>query len=555
MKKIWKQASIHHLIQLIKAENASLQRRFIAYIVFIVALILTLILFLLNFFGIMNPSKANISNNMNSQLITSTERIAQDYSEIAAYAVSFSKELENTTHDYLLTHNIKFKDLKNDKDNITALQAELYDTVYLHLQLAQCSGAFYIFDTTVNSESEQKLYNGLYLKYINLNSESTVNNAYSLYRGSFETGKEHDISFHSGWHNEMETDFFDTYKSTFVDGIHYALSPEVEIPNTWEFGRYVYVPIHDFQNNVIGVCGFEINDLMFQLMHKTEADKIGQFGLALLEKQGVTYSGQFNTRRYGNPNEALIILDRGDMDEFKFAEETAIGKSKDILLGNQIFTVAVMLPKAQYDAIIQQGQTKMVLTFFFVACFAFLYCIIMSKRYVSPILDKINAFISDEDQDNALIIREIDDLFTYLEERDNQIEEKLKILEKEKQNAETEAEESKIAYENALQKYKLAKLEMQQLSEEYQKEIVVEDYEYFTKNLSMLTSTEYHIYELYLAGHKGKEIASMLNITENTLKYHNKNIYSKLGISSRKQLLRFATLKQHQDKMKDHPDL
>ena len=39
-----------------------------------------------------------------------------------------------------------------------------------------------------------------------------------------------------------------------------------------------------------------------------------------------------------------------------------------------------------------------------------------------------------------------------------------------------------------------------------------------------------------------------LGITENTLKYHNKNIYSKLGISSRKQLLRFATLKEHQDK-------
>ena len=43
-------------------------------------------------------------------------------------------------------------------------------------------------------------------------------------------------------------------------------------------------------------------------------------------------------------------------------------------------------------------------------------------------------------------------------------------------------------------------------------------------------------------------INGILDITENTLKYHNKNIYSKLGISSRKQLLRYATLKQHQDK-------
>ena len=30
------------------------------------------------------------------------------------------------------------------------------------------------------------------------------------------------------------------------------------------------------------------------------------------------------------------------------------------------------------------------------------------------------------------------------------------------------------------------------------------------------------------------------HIKENTLKYHNRNIYSKLGVSSRKQLLQIA---------------
>ena len=29
----------------------------------------------------------------------------------------------------------------------------------------------------------------------------------------------------------------------------------------------------------------------------------------------------------------------------------------------------------------------------------------------------------------------------------------------------------------------------------------------------------------------------MLNIKENTLKYHNKNIYGKLGVNSRKEIL------------------
>ena len=36
------------------------------------------------------------------------------------------------------------------------------------------------------------------------------------------------------------------------------------------------------------------------------------------------------------------------------------------------------------------------------------------------------------------------------------------------------------------------------------------------------------------------KISELLGITENTLKYHNKNIYGKLGVSSRKQLKEIA---------------
>ena len=63
---------------------------------------------------------------------------------------------------------------------------------------------------------------------------------------------------------------------------------------------------------------------------------------------------------------------------------------------------------------------------------------------------------------------------------------------------------------------------------------------YFNENLHTLTFTERAIFDLYLDGRSTKEVMSELNIKENTLKYHNKNIYSKLGVSSRKQLLHIA---------------
>lgn len=55
--------------------------------------------------------------------------------------------------------------------------------------------------------------------------------------------------------------------------------------------------------------------------------------------------------------------------------------------------------------------------------------------------------------------------------------------------------------------------------------------------LRTLTPTERTIFNAYLAGHTTKEIMSDLNIKENTLKFHNKNLYGKLGVSSRKQLI------------------
>lgn len=65
---------------------------------------------------------------------------------------------------------------------------------------------------------------------------------------------------------------------------------------------------------------------------------------------------------------------------------------------------------------------------------------------------------------------------------------------------------------------------------------------YFKAQRVFLTPTERIIYDFYLEGKSTREIMSALNIKENTLKYHNKNIYSKLGVSSRKQLVMIASM-------------
>lgn len=71
-----------------------------------------------------------------------------------------------------------------------------------------------------------------------------------------------------------------------------------------------------------------------------------------------------------------------------------------------------------------------------------------------------------------------------------------------------------------------------------QQEIIVpERIETFMRGLNALTPTEKAIYEAYTARATTKEVMSSLNIKESTLKFHNHNLYSKLGVSSRKELM------------------
>lgn len=64
---------------------------------------------------------------------------------------------------------------------------------------------------------------------------------------------------------------------------------------------------------------------------------------------------------------------------------------------------------------------------------------------------------------------------------------------------------------------------------------------FFEDQLIKLTPTERTVYSYYIEGKGTKEVMAAMGIKENTLKYHNKNIYSKLGVSSRKQLIRIAS--------------
>lgn len=59
----------------------------------------------------------------------------------------------------------------------------------------------------------------------------------------------------------------------------------------------------------------------------------------------------------------------------------------------------------------------------------------------------------------------------------------------------------------------------------------------YIDGMEKLTQTERLVFQAHISRMTSAEIMASLNIKENTLKFHNRNIYGKLGVSSRKELL------------------
>ena len=60
-----------------------------------------------------------------------------------------------------------------------------------------------------------------------------------------------------------------------------------------------------------------------------------------------------------------------------------------------------------------------------------------------------------------------------------------------------------------------------------------------TKLVNALTEKEFRIFELALTEMNNKQIAEEVVVSVNTVKYHLKNIYEKLGVSNRNEVIQF----------------
>ena len=479
-----------------KQLGTSLRIRFAAYVILLICALVACAFMLLNLTGAINPANRSIEQTLDHQLDVTAEQLGRDIDSAAANGIALSHQLSELIDAHLSHSGLSIDLLAGNPERIDQLELELFTALQSSMRATACSGAFFILDVTANAASRQDSFAGLYLKYANIHSQNTSSNRICLFRGASNVARENEMNLHSSWQLETAAGTFPQCESLLganVDDLAqaYFVTETYALPDTWENVRFICLPILDEAGRSIGACGFEMSDLYFQLSYKA-IDATSEYGAcALLDSPGPETKGCIAGSQSGYAPGAtsdFIVSAKGSLTTLESSELGFIGKTTPLPESRSTHVVAALMPLTHYEALLADSRLKLTLSLLITLVVALGASWLAGKRYVAPVATRL------------VHLRQMH----------------------ERERAETENHFSVLA-------------------DQRRDEVHPHDLEGFLIGLDTLTPKERMIYQMHVDGLSTAEILRRAEINQNTLKYHNRNIYVKLGVSSRKQLQLIAT--------------
>lgn len=575
-KKIWQ-------------SRRSLRSRFVYYLASLFLVGVTSLLLLLNAIGVLQPLNYDLERFMNYELDAHTNDIKRQLDSLAAHNTDLSQQLANEIEQtmYMFGLGTDFARLNDNPQVLSAIQERSYNVLTSKMQQSPCSGVLYLVDASINTRTPTKTYNGMFLKYTNIHSENTLFNEICMFRGSPELARQKNISLYSTWQLELDTNAFPQTTQLLQgepDSPDFLLTDVARLRESWERSRLFVMPIISSSGKAIGLCGFEISSVYFQQRTRNADYKGYPLITAILDKKNDTqYSGQLSSSAW--QSDALLNFSKDkDYVYFTSGSNSFIGKMQSLDIGDTEHQIAVLLPSESYNALLAQARWRLALLLSFLLVLSIGSCYFLSKKYVEPIISDLQQLQSNPDAAPQSNLLEINQFFDFLQSKSQQQEEKLRQLSKERNAvqqqyglAATRLKDAQSRQQAIAEQYKALEDQLHALKSEMEQtrqqmtqalqekeqaqqqfnfaqtaldkvvakklQIIDHDsYKMFIDSLSTLTTKEKEIFDLYTQGLSTKDIIAQQQISENTLKYHNKNIYSKLGVKSRKELLQYIEL-------------
>ena len=527
----------------------TMQKKLIVYMI-----ILALIIIFALFAGIMvigrfDSAEKNIQNSLDFQMEAFEKDMSDYFNSLAASSIDLSSHISDFIESDSEISGANFRNLTDNPEKIEQVQSVLLGQLSQKLQYHNCSGIFVMLDATVNSQVEDAAFSrtGLYLHHNRYQNDDDM----VLFRGIASLGKSNNVMPHRKWRLEFRTDLFSDYDKVAANAKlpmnqSYMLTDSFTLAGTSDEVVFLAVPIVGSDGTFYGVCGYEVSADYFTTYHAQPAAE-KRLSCMLLSCKDDTYiptglacSGQDN---YVEPLSGNIQISgmSGKLSKISGSSQSFIGTVKEINLtpNNAPFTLAVMIPQSDYSSAVIKSIVQFVLLITLLLFFSVSCCLFFSKRYLSPILKGLEHIKHDTWSEEPSPIPEINDLFAYLAKKED-----LSAVQSELAAAAVIYQEAQQKYDAAQSELEEAQSQLHRLTRSRRNDVDPDNYSAFLIGIKTLTPTEKQILDYYLAGKSVKEIAELTGVKETTIRFHNRNIYSKLNVTSLKQLLLYAAMMQ-----------
>ncbi len=435
---------------------------------------------------------------------------------LSVKAIELSEDLSHQINLHLSEKNISLSNLENDTEAISSLLSSLFPILLSYGREEKASGIFFLLDTTASSEPIKKDISkaGVYLMKTHPSAISAIKpNLYCLI-GPAKTARDYGIGLLGQW--EME---YDIAEETFLaEALQeaklnpekdisrlYKWNPGIKITRNNDYGNILTIPIRGEDNTIYGLCGFELSSRLFKdLYTPKEMNFTNLLGfltpaeedMLLLSKALYAGEGMLTSKHF---EDSRFRVDKEGFSQVVMGEEMA-----GLLVDVKLYPSSSLYEKENWKAglfwesdklysSLRSSYNTFSLALLAIIIISLLGSVLLTFAIFQPLSKALMKVTTGDREKDRNGFEEINDLIEYLTE----------IEEKEKEK----------------------------------KEIVLPPNKEFERNLRTLTPAERRVFDLYLKGYRASEISEKLCLAPSTIKTHNRRIFSKLNVTTRKELL------------------
>ncbi len=506
-------------------EGLTLQRRLFAFfIVFLIAVMSAFSLILFST-GVFSAGARESLIYLEGELGHILGSIEKESGTVAVEGVALSEKLAALIERDLPPKGLSR--LSGDAERLNTILEAASAPLLAALEKNKVSGAFIVLDATVNPDLPDADYSraGVFFKNMEPNAINLQSPAIRFLRGPAVIARTLRYDILPQWTMEFaveDGDFFFTATQTAretdlpVSRLYYW-DPVSTLKGDYESTMLLCVPIVGADGTVFGLCGFEVSAMLFKLQNSPDNSTHTRAFAMLAPITGDTliaadamFAGSYAAMSSGMSD--MLTFSSADHGFYEYAD--ASGKRytglhqivrlypKNSAFEDRQWALAVMLPQEDLAAYMLEQNRGILVLLMALLLFSLGIAFIISRRYIAPVvkaIDKVKSGVLNYEKTH---IQEIDDLLAFLAERDTE---------------EDEDRPGKGTDRASL-------------------------YEAFVRNIKTLSPAERAVFNLYLEGYDAKRIAEILCLSINTIKTHNRRIFQKLEVSSRKELLVYVSM-------------